>query len=183
MDVLAKGLHWGKGLCHLPCKERWESHAFLDCILGLRNKDWVQELSWRCTVFLHTKNATLSLISDCSCSQLGEQSCPCSCPGEKIMRAGVKYSPSFYSGICEVVPSHPVFLVTGFEAPGSAKWEKSQNFWDNGRQRTWHGFEFVGFFKDWSQGNHSAPCISPCEQVTLLCRAQGSSDFQFSVVP
>lgn len=49
----------------------------------------------------------LSLISDCSCSQDGEQSYPCCCPGEKKMRAGVKYSPNFYSGICEVVPSHP----------------------------------------------------------------------------
>lgn len=39
------------------------------------------------------------------------------------------------------------------------------------------------FFKDWCQGNHSPPCTSPCEQVIWLCRAQGSSDFQFSVVP
>lgn len=62
----------------------------------------------------------LSLISDCSCSQVGEQTYPCSCPGEKIMRAGVKYQVFFQESVKLFLPTL-FFLITGFEAPGSAK--------------------------------------------------------------
>lgn len=85
----------------------------------------------------------------CSRSQVGEQSYPCSCPGEK------KKKRERVSNIHQVFIQQSVklflptllFLITGFKASGSAKREKSQNIWDIGRQRIGHDFElFGGFF-------------------------------------
>lgn len=154
MDVLAKGLHWVKGLCHLPCKERWESRAFLDCFLGLRNKIEFRSCHEDALSSYTPKMPRLSLISDCSCSQVGEQSYPCSCPGEKIMRAGVKYSPSFYSGICEIVPSHPVFFNHWFWSTRLCQMRKEPKYlgqWET-KNLAWFWVVWWGFLRIGAKG-------------------------------
>lgn len=115
LDVLAKGLHWSKG-CVTFLARKGESPVLFCFFFGLFFKIKKQGLS---SGVVHEdalssytpKMPCFSLISDFSWSQVGEQSYLCSCPGEKKkIWAGVKYSPSFYSGISEVVPSHSAFF-------------------------------------------------------------------------
>lgn len=94
------------------------------------------------------KMPCLSLISDFSWSQVGEQSYPCSCPGEKKYEQVSNTHQVFIQESLRLFLPTLLFLITGFEAPVSAKGEKSQNIRDNGRPRTWGGFElFGGFFQ------------------------------------
>lgn len=140
----------GKGCVTFLARKGDSPMLFLDCFLGLRNRDWVQELSWRCSVFLHTKNAMFvpNLIV------------PVVRLGSKVIHVLVQVATKWE----QVSNTHQVFiqesvklflptllfLITGSEAPGSAKGEKSQNIWDNGRQNliwfwvVWWGFLRIG---------------------------------------